>query len=61
VKNPKTLLSKLGRFDEATAAQAASLCAAAGADINSAAFRQALASAAESVRRGFESFAATQK
>jgi hypothetical protein len=61
VKNPKTLLSKLGRFDEATAAQAGSLCAAAGADINSAAFRQALASAAESVRRGFESFAATQK
>lgn len=61
VKNPKTLLSKLGHFDEATAAQAASLCAAAGVDINSDLFRRALASAAESVRRGFESFAATQK
>ena len=60
-KNPQALLSELGRFDEATAAQAATLSAAAGADINSGSFRRALASAAGSVRRGFESFAATQK
>jgi len=59
--NPQPLLPALGRFDEATAAQAASLCAGAGADINSDSFRRALGSATEPVRRGFESFAATQK
>ena len=60
-KNPPALLSELARFDEATAAQAASLCVAVGMDINSDSFRRALGSAAESVRRGFESFGATQK
>ena len=59
--NPQTLLPALGRFDEATAAQAASLCVAAGVDINSDSFRRALDSAPGSVRRGFESFATTQK
>jgi hypothetical protein len=59
--NPKTLLPALATFDEATAAQAASLCVAAGVDVNSDLFRRTINSATESVRRGFESFAATQK
>jgi hypothetical protein len=59
--NPQRILPALARFDEATAAQAASLCMDAGMDINSDSFRRALGSATESVRRGFESFAATQK
>ena len=59
--NPQNLLPALARFDEATAAQAASLCVAGGVDINSDSFRRALDSAEGSVRRGFESFAATQK
>jgi len=60
-KTAQGLLFELGRFDEATAAQAASLCVAAGMDISSDSFRRALNSAAGPVRRGFESFAATQK
>jgi hypothetical protein len=59
--NPRALLPPLGGFDEATAIQAASLCVAAGMDINSDPFRSALGSAASSVRRGFESFASTLK
>jgi hypothetical protein len=55
------LLVELGRFDEPTAAQAASLCVAAGLDISSDSFGRALGSAVQSVRRGFESFAATKK
>jgi hypothetical protein len=57
--NPQALLPALGSFDEATAIQVASVCVAAGVDINSDSFRRALGSAAGSVRRGFDSFAAT--
>jgi hypothetical protein len=60
-RNPSALLAELARFDEATAAQAASLCAAAGVDIGSGSFRQALDNAAARVRRGFEAFAAMQR
>jgi hypothetical protein len=59
--DPQTLLPALVRFDEATAAQAASLCVAAGVDVGSEPFRRALDSVAEPVRRGFASFAATRK
>lgn len=54
--NPNVLLPALGRFDEATAAQIASLCVAAGVDIRSDSFRRALEKAAEPVRSGFERF-----
>jgi len=57
--NPQTLLSPLSRFDEATAAQAASLCVLGGADIRLPSFQQALATAAPSVQRGFAAFAET--
>ena len=59
--NLQTLLSTLAKFDEATAVQTASACAAAGMNLHSDAFRLALDSAAGPARRGFESFAATQR
>jgi len=59
--NPQGLLSALGSFDEATAVQAASVCAAAGMNLHSDSFQRALNSAVGPVRRGFESFTATQK
>jgi hypothetical protein len=57
---PSALLPALSRYDEAVAAQAASLCAAAGADLRSPSFARGLAEATAPVRRGFAAFAATQ-
>jgi hypothetical protein len=59
--NPQALLSALASFDEVTAVQAASVCAAAGMSFDSDSFHRALDSAAGPVRRGFESFAATRR
>ncbi len=53
------LLPALGDFDEAIAAQAASLCVAAGARLDQGDFAQALKSAAPQVQRGFAAYAAT--
>ena len=52
------LVSALNSFDEAVAAQAASLCAAAGQSLSTAAFAEALKAGAPHVQRGFSAFAA---
>jgi hypothetical protein len=54
------LVSALNDFDEAVAAQAASLCAAAGQSLSSLAFVEALKYGATHVQRGFSAFASTQ-
>jgi hypothetical protein len=59
--NPNSLLPALIHFDEAVAAQVASFCVAAGADILSEPFRRALEKAAEPAQRGFERFISAQK
>jgi hypothetical protein len=56
---PTELLASLKKFDEAVAAQTASLCAAAGIALEQPEFTAALHSAAPQVRRGFAAFAAT--
>lgn len=53
---PEKLVPALAEFDSATAAQAASLCRAAGTDLQSAAFQTALTPASVPVREGFEAF-----
>jgi hypothetical protein len=53
------LIPFLSGYDEAVAAQAASLCHAAGQDLGSSAFRTALETAAEPVRNGFTAFMRT--
>jgi hypothetical protein len=53
------LMAELGHYDEAVAAQAASLLQARGTDVRSAAIARVLQGAAEPVRRGFAAFAAT--
>jgi hypothetical protein len=58
--DPPKLLDALNRFDEAVAAQAAQLCAAAGVDLPGPGFQNALALAKPAVRRGFAAFAETQ-
>lgn len=58
-ENPDDLVRALGSFDEAVAAQAASLCRAAGKDIDSAAFSAALEEGAAQVRRGFDALRAS--
>ncbi len=58
---PRRLLPALRDFDEAVAAQAASLCAAAGCILDAPDVAQALETAAPQVRRGFTAYAATQK
>jgi hypothetical protein len=55
------LLPALKDYDEAVAAQAASLCAARGARIDGEEFSAALGSAAPQVQRGFAAFAATMR
>jgi hypothetical protein len=57
--NPLTLIPALASFDEAVAAQAASLCVAAGHSIASPETQVALKSAAPPVQRGFATFAET--
>jgi hypothetical protein len=54
------LVSALNGFDEAVAAQAASLCAAAGQSLSSPAFAEALKTGEPHVQRGFRAFAATR-
>ena len=57
--SPSRLLPALGRYDEAVAGQAASLCAARGVRLDTEAFSAALASAAPQVQRGFAAVAST--
>jgi hypothetical protein len=54
------VVSALNDFDEAVAAQAASLCAAAGQSLSSPALAKALKAGAPQVQRGFHAFATTQ-
>jgi len=58
--DPVKLLPALKNFDEAVAAQAASLCAASGTRLNSLEVQKAIRSSALQVRRGFDSYAATE-
>jgi hypothetical protein len=57
--DPAKLILELSAFDEAVAAQAASLCAARGADLHDAPFTRALEAAAPEVQRGFAAFIST--
>ena len=57
---PERIVPALSAFDEAVAVQAASLCAAAGADVIGASFGEALRSAAPKVRKAFADYAATR-
>jgi hypothetical protein len=56
---PTKLIPELAKFDEAIAAQAASLCQVAGRDVRSSGFEEALKKALPHVRRGFEAYAKT--
>ena len=56
---PKKLAAELARYDEAVAAQAASFCQAAGQDVRSAEFEQALKTALPHVQRGFAAYTKT--
>jgi len=57
--DPKKLMLELAKYDEAVAAQAASLCQSAGRDVRSAEFERAIKSALQHVQRGFAAYAAT--
>jgi hypothetical protein len=57
--DPAKLIPALSRFDEAVAAQAASLCAAEGADLGGVPFARALETASGAVQRGFAAFIST--
>lgn len=57
--NVAAAVTELGHYDEAVAAQAASLLQSHGTDVRAEAVTRLLQSAAESVRRGFAAFAAT--
>jgi hypothetical protein len=57
--NPVSLIRALAPFDEAVAAQAASLCMAVGRSVNSAETQAALRSATAPVQRGFAAYAGT--
>jgi hypothetical protein len=56
---PTRLIAALATYDEAVAAQAASLCQAHGVDVRANAFQSSLVQAAEPVRRGFAAYAAS--
>jgi hypothetical protein len=60
-KDAAALIAELGHYDEAVAAQAASLLQDRGTDVRAAGFARVLQGAAEPVRRGFAAFAATLK
>ena len=60
-KDAAALISELGHYDEAVAAQAASLLQNRGTDVRAAGITRVLQGAAEPVRRGFAAFAATLK
>jgi hypothetical protein len=55
--DPTKLLAALETYDQAVATQAASLCHAAGQDLRSTKFLEALKAAPKSVQAGFDSFA----
>ena len=57
--DPAKLLAELASFDEAVAAQAASIGRASGLDLRSAGFQQLLATAPQHVQKGFAAFLAT--
>ncbi len=57
--DPARILAALSEFDEAVAAQAASLCLAAGGKLDGPDYARALESAAPQVRRGFLALAGT--
>src|SRR5204863_4687225 len=54
--DPRKLIGELARYDEAVAAQAASLWQAAGRDVRSAELQQALQGALQHVQRGFAAY-----
>ena len=56
---PAKLIPELAKYDEAVAAQTASLCQAAGSDVRKNGFEEALKKALPHVRRGFAAYAAT--
>jgi hypothetical protein len=56
---PKKLVAELARYDEAVAAQLASLCQAAGRDVRSTEFEESLRAAPSQVRRGFAAYTTT--
>jgi hypothetical protein len=58
-KDVPALVTELGHYDEAVAAQAASLLQGRGMDVRASTIARVLQGAAEPVRRGFASFAAT--
>ena len=55
--DPGKLIAELAKYDEAVAAQAASLCQAAGGDVRSDEFAERLKSALQHVQRGFAAYA----
>ncbi|MBI4327756.1 MAG: PHP domain-containing protein [Chloroflexi bacterium] len=57
--DPAQLLPALASFDEAVAAQSASLCQAGGRDIRSPEFNRLLGTASPAVQQGFAAFAGT--
>jgi hypothetical protein len=56
---PRQLIPALASFDEAVAAQAASLCQGSGSDVRFAQFKAALESAPKAVREGFAAYTGT--
>jgi hypothetical protein len=59
--DPATLVPALGRFDQAVAIQAASLCANSGVRLGSDEFTKALESATPAVRQGFARYSAPRQ
>jgi hypothetical protein len=57
--DPTKLVTALAGYDEAVAAQAAGLCQVAGHDVRDDAFKNAMSTAAEPVKRGFAVYEAT--
>jgi hypothetical protein len=55
--DPGRLIAELAKYDEAVAAQAASLCQAAGRDVRSVEFTEPLKTALQHVQRGFAAYA----
>ena len=55
--DPGKLIAELAKYDEAVAAQAASLCQAAGRDVRSGEFAEPLKTALQHVQRGFAAYA----
>lgn len=58
--DPKELTAELAKYDEAVAAQAASLCQAAGRDVRSIEFQRAIDGALHHVQRGWRAYLQSQ-